>query len=273
MIVIGAITGDSVGKLFMAGMLPGIMLAMIFCIYIIIVSIRDKSSPKMDPVPWRERWRATYRAFWGLLAPAIILGGIYSGVFTPTEAAAVGVTYGLFISLFLYKTISWGRFIKILMESAKLSGMILFIVAGAMIFGQVVILMEVPQIICNGLAALPIPPLAILGLVLIFILILGALMDELSILLITYPILYYIFVQHFKFDSIWFALVFVFTLEVGLVAPPVGINVFVVQGIDKSAKFEEVVKGVFPFMMLMIAAILLVVFIKPLSLWLPSLLD
>ena len=94
-------------------------------------------------------------------------------------------------------------------------------------------------------------------------------MDEAGILLITYPILYYIFVKHFGFDSIWFALVFVFTLEVGLVAPPVAINIFVVQGIWKEAKYEEVVKGVLPFVFLMIAAVLLVVYIKPLSTWLP----
>ena len=96
-------------------------------------------------------------------------------------------------------------------------------------------------------------------------------MDEAAILLITYPILYYIFVKHFGFDSIWFALVFVFSLEVGLVAPPVGINIFVVQGIWKDAKFDEVVKGVLPFALLMILAIALVVYIKPLSMWLPRL--
>jgi C4-dicarboxylate transporter DctM subunit len=106
--------------------------------------------------------------------------------------------------------------------------------------------------------------------VLIFIIILGALMDEISILLITYPILYHIFVRNFGFDSIWFALVFVITLEVGLVAPPVGINLFVVQGIDRTAKFSEVVKGVLPFVLLMIASILIFVYIKPLSTWLPG---
>jgi C4-dicarboxylate transporter DctM subunit len=149
--------------------------------------------------------------------------------------------------------------------------MILFIVAGAMIFGQAITMMEIPQKVCSFLANLPVSPMIILWLTLIFILILGALMDELSILLITYPTLFYIFVQHFKFDSIWFALVFVFTLEVGLVAPPVGINLFVVQGIDKTARFEEVVKGVWPFMLLMIAAIVIIVYFKPLSLWLPGL--
>jgi len=99
---------------------------------------------------------------------------------------------------------------------------------------------------------------------------LGALMDEISILLITYPILYHIFVRNFGFDSIWFALVFVVTLEVGLVAPPVGINLFVVQGIDRTAKFGEVVKGILPFVFLMIASIFIFIFFKPLATWLPG---
>jgi C4-dicarboxylate transporter DctM subunit len=99
---------------------------------------------------------------------------------------------------------------------------------------------------------------------------LGALMDEASILLITYPIYYQIFVMHYKWDPIWFAMVFVITLEVGLVAPPVGLNLFVVQGIDKTAQFKEVVKGVLPLILLMFVAILIVIFVKPLSTWLPS---
>jgi C4-dicarboxylate transporter DctM subunit len=271
MIVIGAMTGESVGKLFMAGMLPGIMLAAIFSGYIVRHSVRDKSFPRMDPMTWRERWMTTRKAIWGLLTPVIILGGIYTGVFTPTEAAGIGVTYSLFISIFFYRYLSIDKLWKILIDTAKLNSMILFIVAGALVFGQVVTMMELPQMVCSFLAGLPISPMTILLLVLVFILILGALMDELSILLITYPILYQIFVKNFKFDPIWFALVFVFTLEVGLVAPPVGINLFVVQGIDPSARFEEVVKGVLPFMLLMTAAVLIVVYFKPLSLWLPGL--
>lgn len=273
MLVIGAMTGDSVGKLFMAGMLPGIMLMILFAGFIVYKSIRDKSIPKMKPCSMNDRLNATLGAFWGLMAPVVILGGIYSGIFTATEAAAIGVTYGLFISIFMYRTISFEKLRKIILETAKLNAMILFIVAGSMVFGQVTIMLEVPQIVCKYLAGLPFSPMIILWLVLFFIIVLGALMDELSILLITYPILYYIFVQHFEFNSIWFALVFVFTLEVGLVAPPVGINLFVVQGIDKTAMFEEVVKGVWPFVLIMIAAILLIVYIEPLSLWLPELLS
>lgn len=271
MLVIGAMTGDSVGKLFMAGMLPGIMLAVIFSIYIVLRSMTSKSFPKMAPVPWKERWVATGKAFWGLMTPILILGGIYTGFFTPTEAAGVGVTYGLFVSIVIYRAISFKGLQKIFLEAGRFAAMILFMIAGAIIFGQVVTMMEVPQIICNFLANLAVSPMLILGFMLVFILFLGALMDELSILLIIYPTLYYIFVQHFHFDPIWFALVFVFTLEVGLVAPPVAINIFVVQGVDKTAKYEEVVKGVWPFIVLMVLSVLLVIFIKPLSLWLPGL--
>lgn len=271
MILIGAITGDSVGKLFMAGMLPGIMLAGIFSTYIIFYSMRDRTLIRIDPAPWKERWEAMRKSFFGLLAPLIILGGIYSGIFTPTEAAGVGMVYSLLLCSTIYRTLSFRKLLEIIREGGKLTAMILFIITGALVFGQVVTLLQIPERICGFLAALPLSRMAILFLTLVFILILGALMDEASILLITYPILHYIFVRNFGFDSIWFAMVFVFTLEVGLVAPPVGINLFVVQGIWKDAKFDEVVKGVLPFVFLMVAAILLVVYVKPLSMWLPRL--
>jgi len=271
MIIIGSMSGDSVGKLFMAGMLPGIMLAIIFSVYIVVRSIKDKSIPKIDPSPWKERWVATTKAFWGILTPVIILGGIYTGIFTPTEAAGIGVTYGLFISIFFYRSISFKELYIIIMDSAKLNCMILFIVVGSMIFGQFIAMIEAPQIICNYLAKLPFTPMTILWIVILFIFILGALMDELSILLITYPILYQIFVKHFGFDSIWFSLVFVFALEVGFVVPPVGLNLFVVQGIDNTSRFEEIVKGVWPFVVLLILSTIIVVYFKPLSLWLPGL--
>lgn len=270
MILIGAITGDSVGKLFMAGMLPGIMLAVIFSIYIVIHSLRDKNVPKIARASWKERGEVLKKAFFGLLTPIMILGGIYTGIFTPTEAAAIGVIYSLFICAFLYRTLNFSKLWKIIFDGAKLNAMILFIVTSAMVFGQVITMLQIPDRTVKYLADLPFSPMTILFLALIFILILGALMDEASILLITYPTFYYVFVTHFHFDPIWFALVFVFTLEVGLVAPPVGINIFVVQGLC-DAKFDEVVKGVLPFALLMIATILIVVYFKPLSLWLPSL--
>jgi C4-dicarboxylate transporter DctM subunit len=200
----------------------------------------------------------------------IVLGGIYSGAFTPSEAAGVGLVYSLLICIVFHRTLTIGEFYRILMDGGRMTASILFIVAGAIVFGQLVSLLQIPDKTVGFLAALPLSPMTILFLALILILILGALMDEASILLITYPTLYHIFVKNFGFDSIWFALVFVFTLEVGLVAPPVGINVFVVQGIWRDARFEEIVRGVLPFALLMVAAILLVIYIRPLSLWLPQ---
>lgn len=271
MILIGAITGDSVGKLFMAGMLPGILLAALFSLYIIVMSVRDKNIPKFAPATWAERWAAVKKAFFGLMAPIIVLGGIYTGIFTPTEAAGVGLVYSLLVCFLISRSISLKKFYTLILDAGKLTATILFIVAGAVVFGQLVSMLQIPDKTCTYLASLPLSPMVILFIALILILVLGALMDEASILLITYPTLYYIFVKTFGFDPIWFALVFVFTLEVGLVAPPVGINVFVVQSIWKDAKFEEIVKGVLPFALLMVVAILLVIYVKPLSLWLPNL--
>lgn len=271
MILIGAITGDSVGKLFMAGMLPGIMLAVIFSAYIVIVSLRDRSSIKVEPASWAERWAVLRKAFWGLMAPVVILGGIYTGIFTPTEAAGIGVTYSLIICFVVYRSLDFKQLLKVILDGGKLAATIMFIVTGAVVFGQLITMLQIPDIVFRFVSALPLSPMGVLFVTLFAILILGALMDEVAILLITYPILYHIFVRNFGFDSIWFALVFLFTLEVGLVAPPVGINIFVVQGIWKDANFEDVVKGVWPFALLMVAAILLVVYIKPLSLWLPGL--
>jgi C4-dicarboxylate transporter DctM subunit len=271
MIVIGAITGDSIGKLFMAGMLPGIILAVVFSAYIVISSRNNPSMPKMDPVSWKERMKSLKNGFWGLMTPVIILGGIYTGIFTATEAAAVALTYGLIICGFVQRTLSWKKLGDVFLETARLSGMILFIMGSALVFGQAISLLDIPNLACNFLAGLPISQYTILYLVLLLILILGALMDEASILLITYPLLYEIFVKRFGFDSIWFAMVYVFTLEVGLIAPPVGINLFVVQGLDKTAKFEEVSKGALPYIILMILCIFLIVHIKPISTWLPSL--
>ncbi len=270
MILIGMITSDSIGKLFMAGMLPGILMAAIFSLYIVARSVKSKTSVRIEPASWKERWGSMRKAFFGLLAPIVVLGGIYSGIFTPSEAAGIGMVYSLFICAVIYRTLSFKRLWQIILDGAKLNAALAFIVTGALVFGQVITMLQIPESLCGYLAALPISRTAILLLVLTFILILGALMDEISILLITYPILYHIFVRNFGFDSIWFALVFVITLEVGLVAPPVGINLFVVQGIDRTAKFSEVVKGVLPFVLIMIASILIFVYIKPLATWLPG---
>jgi C4-dicarboxylate transporter, DctM subunit len=177
----------------------------------------------------------------------------------------------LFICAFIYRTLPPKELWRVILDGGKLTATLLFIVTGAIVFGQLITMLKIPEGISAFLAGLPLSKMTILFLILFFVLILGALMDEGAILLITYPILYHIFVTKFGFDPIWFALVFVFTLEVGLVAPPVAINIFTLMGIWNDAKYDEVVKGVLPFIIIMVSAILLVVYFKPLSLWLPGL--
>jgi len=160
---------------------------------------------------------------------------------------------------------------ELILSAAKLNALLMFLIAGAMVFGQVVALLGISDTVCVYLSKLPFSPIAILFFVIIFLFILGCLMDAGSILLITYPILYQIFVKHFGFDSIWFAVVFVMVLEVGLLTPPFGLNIFVIQGIDKSAKYEEVVAGIIPFIVCMLLSILLIIFYPPIVLWLARL--
>ncbi|MCX5818753.1 MAG: TRAP transporter large permease subunit [Deltaproteobacteria bacterium] len=271
MILIGAISGDSVGALYLAGVFPGILLGLLFSGYIVAHSWKDRGVNKIEAASWKERWNAVKGSFWGLMAPVVILGGIYAGIFTPTESAAVGVLYSLCVCLFAYRTLTLMKFWQILLDSGKLSCIILFICIGSLLFGQVVLMLRLPNDLLEYLGHLAISPMIILVLVLFVILILGALMDEVSILLICWPTLYYIFVKGFGFDPIWFSVVFLVTLEVGLVAPPVGMNIFVLQGVVKDAKFDEVVKGVMPFLYLMLVGIVILIIFKPISTWLPSL--
>lgn len=271
MILVGAITGDSVGKLFMAALLPGLFMAVIYSISIIVRAQRDKIGIRLAPATWHERWISFRKSFFGVLAPLIILGGIYSGIFTPSEAAGVGLVYSLFICFVIYRSLSLRDLLLVIMNGARLVGAIFFIIMGALVFGQVVTILQIPEKLCEFFSSLPISDMGVLYLVLFIIIILGALMDEASILLITYPIIYYIFVINYHFDSIWFALVYIVTLEVGLVAPPVGLNIFVIQSIDETAKFEEVVRGVLPFIFLMFICIIIFIYFKPFSLWLPNL--
>jgi len=173
MILIGAITGDSVGKLFMAGMLPGILLAIIFAAYIVVHSVRSKTLVKIERASWKERRESARKVFFGFLAPVVVLGGIYSGIFTPTEAAGVGVVYSLVICAVIYRTLSFKRLLHIIFEGAKLNAAIAFIVTGALVFSQVVTMLQIPEKLCAYLAALPVSPMVILFLVLAFILVLG----------------------------------------------------------------------------------------------------
>ena len=247
MIIYGSITGESIGKLFIAGIVPGIILTVLFMVF---ASIQTRHI-KEKPATWKERIDSTKTAIWGLLLPVIVIGGIYTGIFTPTEAAAVGVMISFLIAALIYKNLTIGNFKKILISTVKTNAMILFIIVGAMLLGYIMTILNIPQSITNYAIAQDISPWLIFILINIVLLILGMFLETVSILVITLPILYPI-ITALGFDPIWFAIIMVINMELALFSPPVGLNLFVLKGIDKEDTRSEIVRGVIPYAVIMI---------------------
>ncbi|MBO1000019.1 TRAP transporter large permease [Bacillus sp. SD075] len=255
MIIYGSVTGESIGKLFIAGIVPGLILTLAFMIFASYQTrhIRDV------PATWKERMEASKTAIWGLILPVIVIGGIYSGIFTPTEAAAVGVVVSFAISAFVYRNLNMGNIKKIIFSTVKTNAMILFIIVGAMLLGYIMTVLQIPQTITNYAIEQDISPWIIFILINIVLLILGMFLETISILVITLPILYPIIVS-LGFDPIWFAIIMVINMELALISPPVGLNLFVLKGIDRTNTISEIVKGVIPYAIIMILFIVLLSF-------------
>ncbi len=247
MIIYGSVTGESVGKLFIAGIIPGIVMTLAFMVF----SAYQARHIKDTPATWGERLEASKKAIWGLLLPIIIIGGIYTGIFTPTEAAAVGVVLSFAISAIIYKNLTISNLKQIMLATVKTNTMILFIIIGAMLLGFILTILQIPQSIVNFATSQDINPWIIFILINIVLLILGMFLETVSILVITLPILYPIIIA-LGFDPIWFAIIMVINMELALISPPVGLNLFVLKGLDKRNSISEIVKGVIPYAVIMI---------------------
>lgn len=255
MIIYGSVTGESVGKLFIAGIIPGAILTITFMIF----SAYQTRHIKDKPATWGERMEASRKAIWGLLLPIIIIGGIYTGIFTPTEAAAVGVVLSFVIAIFVYKNINLTSMKEILVSTVKTNAMILFIIIGAMLLGYILTILQIPQGIVNFATSQDISPWIIFILINIVLLILGMFLETVSILVITLPILYPI-IMALGFDPIWFAIIMVINMELALISPPVGLNLFVLKGLNKENTISEIVKGVIPYAVIMLVFMVILSF-------------
>ncbi|WP_339253655.1 TRAP transporter large permease [Sporosarcina sp. FSL W8-0480] len=247
MIIYGSVTGESVGKLFIAGIIPGAIMTIAFMIF----SAYQTRHIKDKPATWGERLEASRKAIWGLLLPIIIIGGIYSGIFTPTEAAAIGVVLSFVIAIFVYKNINLTTLKEILVSTVKTNAMILFIIIGAMLLGYILTILQIPQGIVNFATTQDVSPWIIFILINIVLLVLGMFLETVSILVITLPILYPI-IMALGFDPIWFAIIMVINMELALISPPVGLNLFVLKGLNKENTINEIVKGVIPYAIIML---------------------
>ena len=269
MVVYAAATEQSVGKLFMAGVIPGLMLGLVLMIAIYIVA-RIKKLPALPRASFREWLRSAREAFWGLLLMVIILGGIYTGMFTPTEAAAVAAVYAGFVALFVYKDLTIRECPKVLLESGKLTIMLMFIIANAMLFAHVLTTEQIPQQITAWVVELGLQPWQFLLVVNIVLLIAGAFMEPSAIILILAPILFPIAMQ-LGIDPIHLGIIMVVNMEIGLITPPVGLNLFVTSAVT-GMPLTAVIRAAMPWLMLLISFLVVITYVPAVSLALPNLL-
>ncbi|MFB3816664.1 MAG: TRAP transporter large permease [Candidatus Methylomirabilales bacterium] len=268
LIIYGAITEESVGKLFIAGIIPGLVLTAILILYAVYRSKRG-GYQALEPASWSERLRVTRRNLWGIALPFLILGGIYTGAFTPTEAAAVGLVYSLFITLFVYRTLRLGDLPAVCLNAVATSCMIALIIAGALLFGRVMTLLEIPQKLTELIIAWHFSPFMFVVAMNVLMVVLGCLLETVSIIMLTMPLVAPI-LQSLGIDPIWYAIVLTVNMEMALVTPPVGMNLYVINGLSKDIHMSEVIRGVTPFIILMAMFLLFTMLFPPLSTWLPA---
>lgn len=268
LILYGAITEESVGELFIAGIIPGLLLSSIFIVYAVVKSKRGGFTP-LEPTTWRERFEATRKNFWGILLPVIIIGGIYAGVFTPTEASAVGLAYSLIITLFVYKTLSFRDLPRICLKALTTSCMIALIIAGAILFGRVMTMLMIPQKLTELIINSNFTPLMFILAMNILMLILGTILETVSIVLLTMPLITPILFA-MNIDPVWYAIILTVNMTMALITPPVGMNLYVIKGLREDISMSEIIAGVTPFILLMAVMLVLTIAFPSLSTWLPS---
>lgn len=277
-IIYGVAANQSIGKLFLAGVIPGL----IFGIGFMLVSrfvIKDNMLPKSKIQKLNEEGSALAakgkglrdNAIWALIVPIIILGGIYLGVFTPTEAAGVAVVYGLVVSLYVYRNLRWADMWEILRKSALTSVVCIIMVVMASSFGRLLTLQRVPVDLANFIISISNNAVLVLLLINIMLLIAGMFMETIALIIILTPILLPIATQ-VGIDPIHFGVIMTVNLAIGFCTPPLGANLFIATSIA-DVKLEDLIKKIIPFLFSMIISLMLVTYIPALSLWLPSLMD
>ncbi|MFP4037321.1 MAG: TRAP transporter large permease [Desulfobacteraceae bacterium] len=269
-IVYGILTEQSIGKLFAAGILPGVLLCILF---LVTIAVRVRLNPDLAPPGPKSTLREKLGSFAGILETLsiflLVMGGMFFGLFTPTEAAAVGAFLTLLIALGR-RQLSWQEFVESLADTTKISCMVMVIVTGAVIFGHFMAVTRVPYELADWVGGLPLPPHAIMGLITVVYLLGGCFMDALAMVMLTIPIFYPV-VQVLGFDPIWFGVVIVLITEMGVITPPVGVNVYVVYGVAKDVPLMTIFRGVFPMLLALLICNLILLFFPQIALYLPGL--
>jgi tripartite ATP-independent transporter DctM subunit len=260
LIVYGYLTEESIGKLFIAGVLPGILLSLFFAATVALLCWRRPGiGPPGVPTSWKEKLRSTTGIIEALILFLLAIGGLFLGWFSPTQAGAIGAGGALLIG-FARRQMTWRSFIDAGKDGLRTSCMVIFIITGAVIFGKFMAVSRIPFMLAEWLGGLPIHPMAVMAVIVFIYFIGGFFMDAMGLIVVTIPIFFPI-VKKLGFDPIWFGVIVVLVGEMGVITPPVGVNVFVIKGIVPDVPLERIFKGIFPFLAaLIIVTIILMVF-------------
>ena len=266
MVMYAVATNTSVGQLFIAGIVPGIALATMLGMTT-WYRARNNDYPRLPRASWAERWQAFRDSIWGLLLILVVIGGIYTGIFTPTEAAAMSAVYAFFVAVFVYKDMPLRKVPKVLLDSANMSAMLLYIITNAVLFSFLMASEQIPQAMAAWMLDKGLGVIAFLLFVNILLLLAGNVMEPSSIVLIMAPILFPVAMK-LGIDPVHFGIMMVVNMEVGMCHPPVGLNLYVASGITKMG-ITELTIAVWPWLLTMLGFLVIVTYWSPLTLWLP----
>ncbi|QDF96040.1 C4-dicarboxylate ABC transporter permease [Azoarcus sp. DD4] len=266
MVMYSVSTNTSVGALFMAGVIPGLLLAA-FLGFVTWNRARRFSYPRMPKATWAQRAKAFKDSAWGLFLIVVVMGGIYTGIFTPTEAAAMSAAYAFFVAVFVYKDLSMKDVPRVLLNSANMSAMLLYIITNAVLFSFLLTHENIPQQMADFMIGTGVGVIGFLIMANILMLIAGNFMEPSSIVLILAPILFPIAIK-LGIDPVHFGIIMVVNMEVGMCHPPVGLNLYVASGITKMG-ITELTVAVWPWLLSMLVFLVLVTYVPAISLWLP----
>jgi C4-dicarboxylate transporter DctM subunit len=274
LIVYGVLTEESIGKLFVAGIIPAILVTILF---IICIYIRCYFAPEQGPPGEAFTWKVKLQSLTGLIDTlsvfGLVMGGLFFGFFTPTEAAAVGA-FGVLVVSLARRQLSWQGFVKSLYETLRTSCMVLLLIAGAVVFGKFLAITRIPFNIAEWIGGFDLPPYVILSMVVLVYFLGGCFMDALALVMLTVPIFLPV-VSGLGYDPIWFGVIIVMVTEMGVITPPVGINVYVVYGVAESViggvPLESIFKGILPFLLAVIVGLIILVLFPQIILFLPNL--
>lgn len=268
-VLYGIIAEQSIGSLFISGIIPGIVISGLFSVYAVMYGIKHPETIPPTKPSWGEKIAALKSIVPVAILFIVVLGSIYAGFATPSEAGALGASGALILAV-AYRKLNWRNMMTACWHTALNVGMLLVIFVGAVFFGYYIAMTGYTGKLVDLLVSLPVSPMVIVGLIALFLVILGCFLDTGSMVLLTTPILLPI-IKAFGFSPIWYGVILVITCQTALITPPVGMNLFVLTAIAPDIPSTEVIKGAFPFVMILCVAILIIMFFPSLSTWLPSL--